>query len=169
MEVEITGTIHDIGAIYSKGNFRKREVIIAEDHGGSRGQWTEYIKVQFEQADVFRINSFHVGDNVTISCFIKGNKYEKDGETQYFTYFKATAVNASESLSPRSSGTSRAGISRSRQSRSNSDNKLPAQPSDTRMLDEDYNPLDDDMGTGRHPRYPVTTDAPEASDLPFDL
>lgn len=151
--MNIVGTIYQIGDVENvTDTFRKRNFIVAEDKGGS--PYVEYIQFQLEQRDVFRINSFHVGDEVAVEYEIKGKKWNrKDGTEGNFTYLKAISIDPVV-----------------RVPKPKSDGKVSATVSDVSLLEEGAKDIDtnDDLGSARHPKYPVTTSDDMVGDLPWE-
>jgi hypothetical protein len=79
--MELTGTIKQIGKIlvFDSG-FRKREVVITTEE-----QYPQHILVELLGDRVDIINSFVVGNDVTISINIRGREWvNPQGETKYF-------------------------------------------------------------------------------------
>ncbi len=91
--MEITGKIYRIDEVQSKSErFRKREFVIQREKDGYNGTYSEWIKLQLEQRDVFLINDFKVGDDVRVEFEIRGSKYEKNGEEVFITNLKAVGI-----------------------------------------------------------------------------
>jgi len=77
--------------------FKKREfVVLTEDDKGAQ-VYTEHVKFQLTQDKCDLIDKYNEGDEVTVKFNIKGNKWEKDGETSYFTNLDAWGISHSES------------------------------------------------------------------------
>jgi len=80
--MELNGTIKNIGQTQEIGSngFRKRELVIETFE-----QYPQTILVEFVQDKCDLLNSYNVGQNVTIGINLRGRSWENpQGETKYF-------------------------------------------------------------------------------------
>jgi hypothetical protein len=92
MEYTITGTLCDISNVRNiTDRFRKREFVIVVDETQNMKGYTneQFIKFQLEQTKVLDIEGFKIGDEITVTFDIKGNKTEGG---QYFTNLRALKI-----------------------------------------------------------------------------
>lgn len=92
MALQISGIILQIGNIesipYQDKVFKKRELVLDCSY---RNQFTgqieraNYPKFEFTGNHVDDLNSFKVGDIVTVSFSLNGSRTERDGQVRYFT------------------------------------------------------------------------------------
>lgn len=93
MSLEITGKIIEIAPTQQVSDkFKKREFVveISEDINGNT--YTNYAKFQAVQAKCDILDKFSAGQSVKVSFNLKGNRWEKDGKTQYITNLDAWRV-----------------------------------------------------------------------------
>jgi|1_EtaG_2_1085319.scaffolds.fasta_scaffold21900_3 hypothetical protein len=96
MSYEITGKVlvkYDTQKVSEK--FSKREFVLhVEEH--SNGQvYTSTPKFQLTQDRCDLLDTINQGDNVKVSFNVKGNKWEKDGVTSYFSNLDAWKIELS--------------------------------------------------------------------------
>ena len=92
MAFQISGIIQHIGNTesipYQDKVFKKRELVLDCSY---RNQFTgqieraNYPKFEFTGNHVDDLNSFNIGDIVTVSFSLIGSRSEKDGQVRYFT------------------------------------------------------------------------------------
>lgn len=92
MAFQISGIIQHIGNTesipYQDKVFKKRELVLDCSY---RNQFTgqieraNYPKFEFTGNHVDDLNSFNIGDIVTVSFSLNGSRSEKDGKVRYFT------------------------------------------------------------------------------------
>lgn len=92
MAFQISGIIQHIGNTesipYQDKVFKKRELVLDCSY---RNQFTgqieraNYPKFEFTSNHVDDLNSFNIGDIVTVSFSLNGSRSEKDGQVRYFT------------------------------------------------------------------------------------
>ena len=87
MAFELTGKLIVINPTQEiTATFKKREFVIETSETAGNGQtYTDYIKFQITQNKCDLLDAFVVGQDVKVSFNIKGNKFEKEGNTNYFT------------------------------------------------------------------------------------
>jgi len=135
MEYTITGSLCEVYNVRNiTDRFRKREFVIVRDETKNMKGYTneQFIKFQLEQSKVLDIDVFKIGDELTITFDIRGNKTETG---QYFTNLRALKIE----LSFCSPAITKIGNAMAGKQKFNS--KVDAIPSDTRLLDPH-----DDMG-----------------------
>jgi hypothetical protein len=101
MTNQITGKIMVIGhtaSIPSKDGsktYNKREIILDatkfDPYTGERG-YENYPSFEFGGDKCAELDQFSVGEIVTISFDLQGTKYEKDGQTRFFTRIRGYKV-----------------------------------------------------------------------------
>jgi hypothetical protein len=90
MNLEITGKLiekYDTQVVSDR--FKKREFVLelVEEVNGS--PYTNYAKMQLVQNKCDILDRFNVGDTLRVNFNIKGNRYEKEGRTSYFSNLDA--------------------------------------------------------------------------------
>ena len=90
MNLEITGKLvekYDTHIVSER--FKKREFVLelVEDVNGS--PYTNYAKMQLVQNKCDILDRFQIGDTLKVNFNIKGNRYEKEGRTNYFSNLDA--------------------------------------------------------------------------------
>ncbi|HHJ09376.1 MAG TPA: DUF3127 domain-containing protein [Bacteroidetes bacterium] len=86
MTFEITGKLiekYDIKQVSDK--FRKREFVLEKKAEASGLDFSDYIKFQLTQDRCDLIDPYNINDVIKVYFNIRGNKWEKDGNTSYFT------------------------------------------------------------------------------------
>ena len=69
--MEITGTIHMIGATQEvSDNFKKKELVI-----NTGGTYPQFIPIQFANTKIDLLNGFSHGQNVKVSINLKGREH----------------------------------------------------------------------------------------------
>jgi Domain of unknown function (DUF3127) len=90
MNFEITGTLiakFDTQVINDK--FKKREFAIETR---DESNYSNFVKLQLVQAKCDMIDGYNLGEEVKISFNIRGNKWEKNGVTNYITNLDAWRI-----------------------------------------------------------------------------
>lgn len=106
MNFEITGKLvvkYDTQHI--KDTFKKREFVIetSEDVNGS--VYTNFIKMQLVQNRCELLDRYNEGDLIKVNFGLKGNRWEKDGKTNFITNLDAWRIeSASVAAGPVSTG-----------------------------------------------------------------
>ena len=72
--------------------FKKREFVIEVIETAGDNEYTNYPKFQVIQNKCDILDAFVLGQDVTVSFNVKGNKWEKDGKTNYFTSLQAWKI-----------------------------------------------------------------------------
>ena len=65
--------------------FKKRDFVVLKEENNGGQIFTDHVKFQLTQDKCDLINDFQLEDEVTVSFNIRGNKWEKNGNTSYFT------------------------------------------------------------------------------------
>jgi len=78
--------------------FKKREFVIEKSETAPNGQvYTDYIKMQFIQNKCDLLDAFVTGQEVTVAFNVKGSKYEKEGNVNYFVNLQAWKIEGTNS------------------------------------------------------------------------
>ncbi len=86
MSFEISGKlIEKFDPIQVSDKFRKREFVVEKTETAGSAEYINYIKFQLTQDRCNLIEAFHTNDMIKISFNIKGNRWERDGNVNYFT------------------------------------------------------------------------------------
>ena len=86
MSYTLTGTIFEIGQTETiTDKFKKRDIVIETTEVVNGNIYSQFIKIQFSQKKCDVLNNYNVGDRVTVSFNLRGNKWEKNGKTNYIT------------------------------------------------------------------------------------
>ena len=107
MSFEISGRIVEIyQAQQVTEKFKKREFILEVKETNNTGfEFIEYIKFQTVQDKTSILDGLSINDEVKVSFNLRGRKWEKDGQSSYFTNLDAWKIEneRSTSISPNSS------------------------------------------------------------------
>lgn len=94
MNFELQGTLivkNDTQVISDR--FKKREFVIEKKETSPNGfEFVDTIKFQLVQDKVDLIDNFQLGQNINVHFNIKGNKWEKGGQVNYFVNLDAWKV-----------------------------------------------------------------------------
>ncbi len=108
MSFEISGRIFEIYPTQQvTDKFKKREFILEVKETGNNGfEFIEYIKFQAVQDKCSLLDGLNLNDQVKVSFNLRGRKWEKDGQTSYFTNLDAWKIEneQSTSINPNSPG-----------------------------------------------------------------
>ena len=72
--------------------FKKREFVILKEENNGGMVFTDYVKFQLIQDKCDLINDYQLEDELKVSFNLRGNKWEKNGSTSYFTNLDAWRV-----------------------------------------------------------------------------
>ena len=101
MSFEIEGKIVEIfNTQQINDNFRKREFVIENTRDTGSYQFTDYIKFQLTQDKCEIMDNYQVDQQVKVSFNLSGRKYEKNGETLYFTNLNAWRIENVQASQP---------------------------------------------------------------------
>lgn len=95
--MELQGTIKVIGETQTFGSngFRKREVVVTTDE-----QYPQTIMTEFVQDKCDILNSYNVGDKVSIGINLRGREWvNPEGETKYFNSIQGWKISRVEGSS----------------------------------------------------------------------
>lgn len=94
MSYEIKGKlIEKYETVVISDRFKKRELVIEQKESGTNGfEYIETIKLQLTQDKCDTLDPINVGDNVVIQFNIKGKRWEKNGEVNYFNNLDAWKI-----------------------------------------------------------------------------
>lgn len=107
MSFEISGRITEIYPTQQvTDKFKKREFILEVKETNNTGfEFIEYIKFQVVQDKTGLLDGLNINDQVKVSFNLRGRKWEKDGQTSYFTNLDAWKIeNESTSINPDTPG-----------------------------------------------------------------
>ncbi len=101
MSFEISGRIFEIYPTQQvTDKFKKREFILEVKETGNNGfEFIEYIKFQTVQDKCSLLDGLNVNDQAKVSFNLRGRKWEKDGQTSYFTNLDAWKIENEQSTS----------------------------------------------------------------------
>lgn len=93
MSLQITGKlIVKYDAQQVNDRFKKREFVVELTEEISGNSYTNYAKFQCVQNKCDILDRFNEGDTVTVDFNIKGNKWEKEGKTQFISNLDAWRI-----------------------------------------------------------------------------
>ncbi|MCD6178271.1 MAG: DUF3127 domain-containing protein [Bacteroidales bacterium] len=94
MSFEISGKlIEKYDTVVISDRFKKRELVLEKKESTPNGfEYVETIKFQLTQDKCDMLDSFNVGDDITIQFNIKGKRWEKDGRVSYFNNLDAWRI-----------------------------------------------------------------------------
>lgn len=94
MNFEIQGTLivkNDTQVISDR--FKKREFVIEKKETSPNGfEFVDTIKFQLTQDKCNLLDSFELGNEINVAFNIRGNKWEKNGQTSYFVNLDAWKI-----------------------------------------------------------------------------
>jgi hypothetical protein len=102
MEYQIAGTLlkkYETNQ-YSESFKRKEFVVEVTETGANDVEYTQYVKMQVTQDRCAVIDNTPEGAEITVHFNIRGNKYEKNGETMYFTTLEAWKIDKEDAAAP---------------------------------------------------------------------
>lgn len=101
MSFEISGRIVEIYPTQQvTDKFKKREFILEVKETNNTGfEFIEYIKFQAVQDKTGLLDGLNINDQVKVSFNLRGRKWEKDGQTSYFTNLDAWKIENEQSTS----------------------------------------------------------------------
>lgn len=71
------------------GTFRKREFVVEKKEVANGREFIETIKFQLVQDRCDQLDNFHVGNPIKVNFNIKGRRWEKNGNVNYFNNLEA--------------------------------------------------------------------------------
>jgi len=99
MSFEISGRIVEIFQTQQvTDKFKKREFILEVKETSNTGfEFVEYIKFQAVQDKCSLLDGLNLNDHVKVHFNLRGRKWEKDGQTSYFTNLDAWKIESERS------------------------------------------------------------------------
>ncbi|MBX3042482.1 MAG: DUF3127 domain-containing protein [Candidatus Kapabacteria bacterium] len=93
MAFELTGRlIEKYDAQQMNENFRKRDFVIEVITNYSGNQFSDFIKFQLTQDRCNLLDLFKINDYIRVNFNIKGRKWEKEGNINYFNTMDAWRI-----------------------------------------------------------------------------
>lgn len=93
MSYELTGQLEvKFDTQQVNDRFKKREFVIRTDEERGDRTFTDYIKFQLLQDRVDLIDAYEPGQNLKVHFDLKGNRWEKNGNVNYFTNLNAWRI-----------------------------------------------------------------------------
>lgn len=93
MVFELTGKLIEKYEVQQMNeNFRKRDFVIEVTTNFSGNQFSDFIKFQITQDRCSILDLFKMNDVVKVNFNIKGRKWDKDGNTNYFNTLDAWRI-----------------------------------------------------------------------------
>lgn len=131
MSFEVTGklvAVFDTAQVTA--TFKKREFAIekTDDIGGR--VISNFIKFQCVQDKTEMLNRFNIGDEVKVSFNLRGNKWEKNGQTNYITNLDAWRIENAGAMQQNSGGGQQGGGKQANKSNDDDFDNLPDAPDD---------------------------------------
>jgi hypothetical protein len=95
--MEISGKIKLINPTKEvSDSFKKREVVVSTEE-----QYVQHILIEFIQDKCSILDSYNVGENVTVSINVRGKEHTtKDGEVRYFNQLQGWKIERTSSAVP---------------------------------------------------------------------
>ena len=86
----------------SKTHYKRELVLDATRYDGLTGQrgYDNFPSIEFSGDNCQMLNQFKPGDIVTVSFELQGTKYEKDGQTRFFTRIRGYKVELKQTSQP---------------------------------------------------------------------
>ena len=108
MSFETSGKLIEVYPTTSiSDKFKKREFVLEQAETKNGFDFKDYIKFQVIQDKCTLPDQFRIGDLVKVSFNLRGRKWEKDGNVNYFTNLEAWKI---EGLSSNQESTSESDI-----------------------------------------------------------
>lgn len=95
--MEISGKIKVINPTKEvSSSFKKRELVVTTDEN-----YPQHISIDFVQDKCAVLDSYKVGDSVTVSINVRGKEHTtKEGEVRYFNQLQAWKIEKTDSAIP---------------------------------------------------------------------
>ncbi len=95
MSYELVGKlIQKSDTVQRTESFKVREFAVEKSEDANGKTFVSYVKFQCTQDKTQIIDNVNIGDEIKVYFNIRGNKYEKDGKTTYFTNLDAWRIEA---------------------------------------------------------------------------
>jgi len=100
MSFEISGKlIEKFDTVVISDRFKKREFVIEKKESTPNGfEFVETIKFQLTQEKCDSLDTFNVSEDITVHFNIKGKRWEKNGQVNYFNNLDAWRVEKQASV-----------------------------------------------------------------------
>lgn len=93
MAFELTGRlIEKYNVVRVSDKFQKREFVVEKKEINNGTEYTDYIKFQLTQDRCGMIEPFKLNDEIKISFDLRGKRWEKEGNVNYFTNLSAFRI-----------------------------------------------------------------------------
>lgn len=101
MSFEMAGKLHYIFPVTQvSDSFRKREFILEKIENINGNDYTDHIKFQLTQDRCGLVDAFQPGEQLQVQFNIRGRKWEKEGNVNYFTNLEAWKISRAASEPP---------------------------------------------------------------------
>lgn len=93
MSYEVSGKLiekFDTNTISEK--FKKREFILEKRENSNGFEFVDFIKFQLTQDKCSILDPYQIGDDLKVNFNLRGRKWEKDGNVNYFTNLEAWKI-----------------------------------------------------------------------------
>ncbi|MEM6689027.1 MAG: DUF3127 domain-containing protein [Planctomycetota bacterium] len=90
-EAKVTGVVHLVEETktYGQKGFRKRLVVLEQD----RGNFTNYIPVEFIKDGCDSADELNVGDEIEVTYRLSGRRWQRDPQSDVKYFLSAEAMN----------------------------------------------------------------------------
>ena len=86
--VIVDGTVHAIGELVERGDFKKIDLVVKTD-----GEYPQIFAIEFVKEKIQDIDFLNVGEKVSISCNLRGREWtSQEGVTKYFQTLQAWKI-----------------------------------------------------------------------------
>jgi hypothetical protein len=93
MSYEVTGKlILKSETIQRTDKFKVRDFVLEQTEVTNDKTFTNFIKLQASNAKADLLDTVTIGSEVTVNFNLRGNKYEKEGKTSFFTNLDAWKI-----------------------------------------------------------------------------
>lgn len=97
MNFELTGKLYEIFPTQQKTEkFRSREFVLVTSKMLGDREVVDYVKFQATGDKCDLLNKYYVGNEVTVSFNIRGNRWENAGKVSYFTNLEAWRITGNQ-------------------------------------------------------------------------
>lgn len=93
MSYELSGKVIEVfDAQQVTERFKKREFVVEKAKVVNGTEYSDYVKFQLTQNRCDLADTISTGDMITVSFDVRGNRWEKNGEVNYFTNLEAWRI-----------------------------------------------------------------------------
>ncbi len=90
MSFELNGRlIEKYDTVVISDRFRKRDLVVEKIHSYGSGEFIDTIKFQLTQDRCEMLDNFDINEDIKVTFNIRGRKWEKDGQVNYFNNLEA--------------------------------------------------------------------------------